>query len=85
MDKNAYLSIRNSRKFESDIWQYGVGDAPNFNEGQWKSVINNFAETLQSIYNDISDGKEVDESDLYVLGDVVNMLFSIDVIKESNV
>ena len=85
MDKNAILLIRNSKEFEDDIWQYGVSCAPNFNNNQWKSVIESFAESLQNIYHCIDNGEEVDDSNLYVLGDVINLFQSIDVIRESNI
>lgn len=78
MNKNAVLLIKNRDGFEDDIWQIS-GD--NFELNEWKTAINNFADNAQSIYDWINNLEMIVESkfDLYVLGDLINMLRSIDV------
>lgn len=77
--KNATLIVNNSEKFSDDIWQY----KSDFTETQWKESIDNFADNLQDIYNWLTCNEEFDMDDkLYILGDVINMLNSIDVRKK---
>jgi len=78
MNKNAVLLIKNRDGFEDDIWQIS-GD--NFELNEWKTAINNFADNAQSIYDWIDNLETTvgSEFDLYVLGDLINMLRSIDV------
>ena len=76
--KNATLIINNSEKFADDIWQYDA----DFTEKQWKEAIDSFASNLQDIYDWICNNEEFNMDDkLYILGDVINMLSSIDVKK----
>jgi len=78
MNKNAVLLIKDRDGFEDDIWQIS-GD--NFELNEWKTAINNFADNAQNIYDWIDDLEITigSEFDLYVLGDLINMLRSIDV------
>ena len=81
MNKNAILLIKNSDGFEDDIWDLS-GD--NFSPNEWKSAIENFTDNAQIIYDWIGtiDNDDVIGGvgfDLYVLGDLINMLRSIDV------
>ena len=81
MNKNAVLLIKNSDGFEDDIWQIS-GD--NFRPNEWVTAIKNFADNAQIIYDWIDDLDNDDDVggvgfDLYVLGDLINMLRSIDV------
>lgn len=78
MNKNAVLLIKNRDGFEDDIWQIS-GD--NFELNEWETAINNFADNAQSIYDWIDNLETTvgSEFDLYVLGDLINMLRSIDV------
>lgn len=82
MNKNAVLLIKNKDGFEDDIWQTS-GD--NFELNEWKTAINNFADNAQSIYDwiDNLENKGLitvgSEFELYVLGDLINMLRSINV------
>ena len=76
--KNAKLVINNPQGFANDIWQYNVPDA----DFKWSDAIKGFADTLQDIYDffctEEGDGI-IDDGHKYVLGDVINMLYSIDV------
>ena len=72
---NGTLIINNSKKFANDIWQ---ADS-HFTEEEWGKAINYFARNLQDIY-DWLDNEDFDMQDkLYILGDVINMLNSIDI------
>lgn len=76
MTKNGTLIINNAEEFCNNIWQYKNV----FTEEQWKEIINSFASNLQDIYNWLTCNEEFDMEDkLYVLGDTINMLNSIDV------
>lgn len=77
--KNGTLVVNNSEKLSNDIWQCNN----DFTEEQWKEAINSFADNLQDIYNWLNDNEDFDMDDkLYILGDVINMLGSIDVEKK---
>lgn len=81
--KNAELTINNGAKFSDDIWQYEA----EFTEKQWRETIEEFADVLQDAYDFLDqelydeDGNDVTYPDdmLYQIGDVINMLRSIDV------
>lgn len=77
--KNATLIVNNSEKLSNDIWQCNN----DFTEKQWKDAINSFADNLQDIYNWLNENEDFDmDNKLYILGDVINMLNSIDVKKQ---
>lgn len=78
--KNATLVIYDSEKFVDDIWQY----TRDFNEQEWKSSIESMADNLNKIYKYMLTTEEhgAGSCELYMLGDVINMLKSIDVRKE---
>ena len=81
--KNAELTINNGAKFSDDIWQYEA----EFTEKQWRETIEEFANVLQDAYGFLDqelydeNGNDVTYPDdmLYQIGDVINMLRSIDV------
>ena len=79
--KNAYLVIQHGEQFANDIWQ----DDDDFSENDWKEAVTCFADTLQSIYDWLNEEEAIEEVDLpfdpYVLGDTINMLRSIGVVK----
>lgn len=82
--KNATLVVTNSEQFCNDIWQYENED---FKIKEWKASIKGFAEVVQAAYDFLDqelydeDGNEMEFGDdvLYQLGDVANMLRSIDI------
>lgn len=82
---NAVLTIHDSEGFSDDIWQL----KSDFDENQWKSIINDFANLVQDVY-DFLDSELYDEEGnnvsypadkWYQLGDLANMLNSIGVKK----
>ena len=78
--KNGTLIVNNSNGLSNDIWQ----TSDDFTDKEWKEAIDSFSSNLQDIYDWICDNEDCgfDMPDrLYVLGDVINMLNSIDVKK----
>ena len=81
---NATLVVNNNKGFVEDIWQC----ESEFTRNQWKEVIDGFADILSRIY-DILEDEDIAErafeqydftdSELYELGDTINMLKNIDV------
>lgn len=80
--RNATLVIHNGKEFENDIWQTN----DNFNQIQWAVAVDDMADILQDIYNKIDNLQSktdlITDAELYVLGDAINMLDSIDVTLE---
>ena len=84
--KNATLVINDETEFCEDIWQY----RNSFTEEQWNELIKGFANTLNNAYRFINqelydeNGDEVyfPDDELYVVGDIINMLLAIDVKKK---
>ena len=81
--KNATLVIRNSEKFADDIWQC----EEDFSRSQWKEALSTFVDALNEAYEFLDqelydeDGTETvfGADKLYIIGDVINMLSSINV------
>ena len=74
----ATLVINDHEKFCENIWQYKV----KWTEEKWKEVIENFAENLQDAYHYLDQDRGDDtfpDNQLYIVGDIINMLCSIDV------
>lgn len=73
----AILKIQNTNEFDQQVWQYET----EFTNEQYQKAIDNFAEVAQRIYDAIDQCEEidVDTTDLYQLGDLINMLSNIKV------
>lgn len=81
--KNATLVINNPEGFADDIWQYD--DPADWDEKTWGESIESLTENAQMIYEYLYD-TEIDDDDcpitdseIYILGDLINMLRSIEV------
>ena len=76
----AILKIQDTKEFDQQVWQYETG----FTNEQYQKAIDNFAEVAQRIYDAIGQCEEidVDTTDLYQLGDLINMLSNIKVESE---
>lgn len=72
---NATLKINDSKEFGYDIWQ--TCDCENWSADKWNQSINSLISGLRDIYRDY-DG-EINDIDLYTLGDVINLLSAISV------
>lgn len=65
--------IINPEKFDEKVWQTETG----FNQDGYKNWVKSAVAVLQNIYDDI-DGL-IDDTKLYILGDVINLLDCTDV------
>lgn len=77
---NGTLIVNNARELANDVWQ----DRADFTESEWKAAVDNFASNLQDIYDWLCENEDCgfDMPDkLYILGDVINLLKSVDVRK----
>lgn len=76
--KNGTLLINHNAKFQEDIWQTNE----DWEMVDWNKSIRYQADVLQNLYDELSETEEYSGGceELYVLGDVINMLNSIDVI-----
>jgi len=80
---NATLTITNNAKFSDDIWQYDA----EFTTEQWKETIDGFVDIIseaKELLEEIQEEECMEDYDfgddkLYQLGDIINMLSSIDV------
>ena len=73
----ATLQIGNRKEFDQQVWQYET----NFTTEQYQSCIKNFSDVLSRIYDmlDQNEDIDVDQADLYQLGDLINLLDNIKV------
>lgn len=74
---NGTLIINNSKKFTYDIFQQEC----DFTEKEWEELIKYYVEVLGDVYSWFEEHYGESEFDLYTLGDIINMLDSIDVKK----
>lgn len=77
LQKNGVLFINNPSGLENDIWQYSSC----FSNEQWNEAIDDITDSMQNIYNYISE-KSGGNSDVYKLGDAINLLRSISIQKK---
>lgn len=79
--KNATLIINNPEGFADDIWQY----KNDWVESTWQIAIECLADNAQEIYDFLCETEEFGAgcTELYMLGDLINMLRSIEVKKEN--
>lgn len=68
--KTAKLIIENKEKFDNAVWQTKT----DFNEKSYREWLKNASKTLQEIYDTYDGG-----ADVYILGDVINMIDTIKV------
>ena len=81
--KNTAQTITNNAKFSDDIWQYDA----EFTTEQWKETIDGFVDIIseaKELLEEIQEEECMEDYDfgddkLYQLGDIINMLSSIDV------
>ncbi len=72
--KNATLVISNPEGLEQDVWT----EKENFIEGQWQSAIAYLVVEGQELYDRLSE-ETGGTSQVYALGDMLNLLRSIDI------
>jgi len=76
---SATLKIKNSEELGKEVWQ--MDGCKDWDAGKWAQAIENFADTLQKIYYsaDRYYERDIDDYDLYILGDTINLLRAIDI------
>lgn len=75
----AKLYIENRNEFDQQVWQTET-EFTNKDYNDWK---NRASEALQRVYDCIDCDDPIDTADLYVLGDIINMLSAITIESEA--
>lgn len=65
-------------KFDMAVWN----TQSDFSTNEYNSWLRTASGTLQRIYDVLADGEIIDSSDLYLLGDVINILDTIKIAKQ---
>ena len=74
MEKAGILTI-DLKHFDEAVWQNNT----DFNQQSYNSWLQTASTSLQRIYNLLEDNDDVNTSDLYILGDVINILDNIEI------
>lgn len=74
MEKAGILTIA-PKRFDEAVWQSNT----DFNQQSYNSWLQTASTSLQRIYNMLEDNDDVNTSDLYILGDVINILDNIEI------
>ena len=74
MEQSRILII-DPKRFDSAVWQ----DETRFTQKNYNAWIKGASRTLQDIYDAIDGSDEVSPDQLYILGDVINMLNNIQI------
>lgn len=67
--------IIDPKRFDSAVWQNETG----FTQKNYNAWLKGASRTLQDIYDAIDGSDEVSPDQLYILGDVINMLNNIQI------
>ncbi len=73
--KKAGILVINPKRFDEAVWQSNT----NFNQRSYNSWLQTASTSLQRIYNMLENNEDVNTSDLYILGDVINILDNIEI------
>lgn len=73
----ASLSIK-PQQFDKAVWQTETG----FTSAKYNAWLKNATDSLQNIYQQLEESDEVDITDLYILGDIINMLSITKIVKK---
>lgn len=74
MEKAGILII-DPKRFDSEVWQ----SETEFTQKKYNTWLKGASRTLQDIYDVIDGSDEVSPDQLYILGDVINMLNNIQI------
>lgn len=69
------ILIIDPKRFDSAVWQNETG----FTQKNYNAWLKGASCTLQDIYDAIDGSDEVSPDQLYILGDVINMLNNIQI------
>ena len=78
MEKAGILTI-DPKRFDSEVWQSETG----FTQKNYNSWLEGASRTLQGIYDVLDGSDDVNPDQLYILGDVINMLNAIEIKKQT--
>lgn len=73
----ASLSIK-PQQFDKAVWQTETG----FTSAKYNTWLKNAVDSLQNIYQQLEESEEVEIADLYILGDIINMLNITKIVKQ---
>ena len=78
MEKAGILVI-DPKRFDSEVWQSETG----FTQKNYNTWLEDASRTLQGIYDVLDGSGDVSPDQLYILGDVINMLNAIEIKKQT--
>ena len=78
MEKAGTLII-DPKRFDSEVWQ----SETEFTQKNYNTWLKDASRTLQDIYDVLDESDDVSPDQLYILGDVINMLNAIEIKKQN--
>ena len=78
MEKAGILII-DPKRFDSEVWQ----SETEFTQKNYNTWLKDASRTLQDIYDVLDESDDVSPDQLYILGDVINMLNAIEIKKQN--
>lgn len=78
MEKAGILTI-DPKRFDFEVWQSETG----FTQKNYNTWLEDASHTLQNIYDVLDGSGDVSPDQLYILGDVINMLNAIEIKKQT--
>ncbi len=77
--KTAKLII-DAKAFDKAVWNTET----DFTQKSYNSWLSGASDALQRIYDELDDCETIDSSDLYILGDIINMLGTTQIVIQKN-
>lgn len=75
----AGILIIDPKRFDSEVWQ----SETEFTQKNYNTWLKGASCTLQDIYDVLDESVDVSPDQLYILGDVINMLNAIEIKKQN--
>ena len=75
----AGILIIDPKRFDSEVWQ----SETEFTQKNYNTWLKDASRTLQDIYDVLDESDDVSPDQLYILGDVINMLNAIEIKKQT--
>ena len=75
----AGILIIDPKSFDSEAWQSDT----EFTQKNYNTWLKDASRTLQDIYDVLDESDDVSPDQLYILGDVINMLNAIEIKKQN--
>ena len=77
--KQPGILIIDPKRFDSEVWQ----SETEFTQKNYNTWLKGASRTLQDIYDVLDESDDVSPDQLYILGDVINMLNAIEIKKQN--